>query len=60
MDIIQRITDFESGKLEHQEVVELFQFLLESGMIHKLQGSYHRIAQQLLTDGEIHMPKYRH
>ena len=59
MDIVGKIMAFEQGELENEEVYALFQFLLDSGMIHSLQGSYQRMAEHLLLAGVIDMPKHR-
>ena len=60
MDIVGKIMAFEQGELENEEVYALFQFLLDSGMIHSLQGSYQRMAEDLLLAGSINMPTQRH
>jgi len=59
MDIVGKIMAFEQGELENEEVYALFQFLLDSGMIHSLQGSYQRMAEDLLLAGVIEMPQHR-
>ena len=58
-DIVGKIMAFEQGELENEEVYALFQFLLDSGMIHSLQGSYQRMAEDLLLAGVIEMPSQR-
>jgi hypothetical protein len=58
-DIVGKIMAFEQGELENEEVYALFQFLLDSGMIHSLQGSYQRMAEDLLLAGVICMPQHR-
>jgi len=58
-DIVGKIMAFEQGELENEEVYALFQFLLDSGMIHSLQGSYQRMAEDLLLAGVIEMPHHR-
>ena len=55
-----QIIAFENGELENEEVYSLFQFLMDSGMIHSLQGSYQRMAEDLLLAGKIEMPKHNH
>ena len=60
MDIVGKIMAFESGELSNEEVYALFQFLLDSGMIHSLQGSYQRMAEDLLLAGVIDMPTHKH
>jgi len=59
-DLVTEIMAFESGELENDKVYALFQFLLDSGMIHSLQGSYQRMAEQLILSGKIEMPKHNH
>tara|TARA_R100000008_G_C3561797_1_gene156652 strand:- start:613 stop:810 length:198 start_codon:yes stop_codon:yes gene_type:complete len=59
-DIVGKIMAFEQGELNNEEVYSLFQFLLDSGMIHSLQGSYQRMAEDLLLAGVINMPTQRH
>ncbi len=59
-DIVGQIMAFENGELPNEEVYALFQFLLDSGMIHSLQGSYQRMAEDLLLAGVIQMPKKMH
>jgi hypothetical protein len=59
-DIVGKIMAFEQGELDNEEVYSLFQFLLDSGMIHSLQGSYQRMAEELLLAGVIHMPVHKH
>jgi hypothetical protein len=58
-DIVGKIMAFEQGELENEEVYALFQFLLDSGMIYSLQGSYQRMAEDLLLAGVIEMPSQR-
>ena len=59
-DIVGKIMAFEQGELDNEEVYSLFQFLLDSGMIHSLQGSYQRMAEELLLAGIISMPDHKH
>ena len=59
-DIAGQIIAYENGELPNEDVYALFQFLLDSGMIHSLQGSYQRMAEDLLLAGVIQMPSQRH
>ena len=59
-DITGQIIAYENGELPNEDVYALFQFLLDSGMIHSLQGSYQRMAEDLLLAGVIEMPKKMH
>jgi len=60
MDVVGQIMAFEQGDLENEEVYALFQFLLDSGMIYSLQGSYQRMAEELLLAEKIVMPDHKH
>ena len=54
--IAGQIIAFENGELPNEEVFALFQFLLDSGMIYSLQGSYQRMAEDLILAGKIQAP----
>ena len=56
MDVVGRIMAFEQGELENEEIFALFQFLLDSGMIYSLQGSYQRMAEELILAGKVEVP----
>lgn len=51
MSQIDKIMLFESGELDFEGIVELFQDLIDSGLAWKLQGSYGRTAKSLIDDG---------
>jgi hypothetical protein len=54
LDMSSKIIAFENGELETQEeIFELFQMLIDTGMIYHLQGSYQRFAQMLIDEGQI-------
>ena len=59
MDTVGQLMAFENGEMNEEDVIALFQFLLDSGMIYSLQGSYQRVAQALLDKGLIEQPKQR-
>jgi hypothetical protein len=42
-----------TGELDHEEVVELFQHLVDTGLAWQLQGHYGRTARQLIDDGYV-------
>ena len=52
-DLAQKIHDYETGELSVEEVVILFQHLLDTGLVWKLQGSYGRVTENLLEEGLI-------
>ena len=52
-DEVGAIIAFENGELGEDETLELFQHLIDSGLAWKLQGSYGRMAQNLIDQGLI-------
>jgi hypothetical protein len=52
-ELTDRITEYEQGKLDEQQTIQLFQELVDSGLIMELQGHYGRFAAQLLEAGLI-------
>jgi hypothetical protein len=51
MDQVSKIMAFESGELDFDQTVELFQELIDSGLVWQLQGSYGRMASSLIENG---------
>lgn len=52
-DIAGRILAFEQGSLEDEQVLDLFQELVTTGLAWQLQGSYGRTAAALIEAGLI-------
>lgn len=52
-DLVGAIIEFESGQLEDEGILDLFQELVNTGMAWQLQGSYGRMAQALIDEGLI-------
>lgn len=50
-DLTGKIIAYESGELTEEEVVELFQDLINNGLAWTLQGSYGRMAMALIDAG---------
>lgn len=48
---IDAIIAFENGALDEDETISLFQDLIDSGMVWKLQGFYGRTARDLIDAG---------
>ena len=51
-DNIDDIIAFEEGTLDHQKMIEMFQRMINDGSVWSLQGSYGRIAMDLIESGE--------
>ena len=56
-DLTTRIIEFETGEATEEQVIELFQYLVDTGLAWSLQGSYGRTAQSLLEAGVIQSKK---
>lgn len=53
--LTDRIIAFESGELDdYDEVIELFQQLVDTGLAWQLQGAYGRTAARLIEEGVVH------
>jgi hypothetical protein len=52
-DVMGNIIAYEQGDLEDEEVIYLFQQLVNSGLAWQLQGSYGRMAASLIQAGTI-------
>lgn len=52
-DLVTQIIAFEEGEMDQDEVVDLFQHLVNTGMAWSLQGSYGRMARDLIDAGLV-------
>lgn len=52
-NLISKIIEYEEGMLEDEQVIELFQELVDNGMAWTLQGSYGRMAAYLIEEGLV-------
>lgn len=52
-DHVGAIIEFENGSLDEQGILDLFQYLVDTGLAWSLQGSYGRAAKSLLDQGLI-------
>jgi hypothetical protein len=52
-ELTDQLIQYEQGELNEQQTIELFQQLLDSGIVWDLQGHYGRLAYQLMEAGLI-------
>jgi hypothetical protein len=53
--LTDRLVEFETGNMEtDQDVIDLFQELIDSGLVWQLQGMYGRTAHDLINEGYCH------
>lgn len=48
---VQRIVEYENGELSEEDIIALFQALIDDGSAWVLQGSYGRTAAALIGNG---------
>lgn len=48
---IDQIIAFEQGELDEDQIIEMFQQGIDSGLVWQLQGSYGRTARHLIDAG---------
>lgn len=56
VEVYELLMDYESGLLDEEQTLYLFQTLLDTGWIYSLQGSYQRTAKELIDLDLIHAP----
>jgi hypothetical protein len=52
-NLVDNIMAYEQGELRGQKVLELFSHLIKTGQVWTLQGSYGRMAQNLIERGYL-------
>ena len=52
-NVLDKIVSYELGEMSEKEEIELFQELVDTGVIWSLQGSYQRRAKEMIYNGII-------
>lgn len=52
-EMVTAIIEFEQGEMDDDNIIELFQHLVDTGMAWSLQGSYGRMAKSLIEAGYV-------
>lgn len=55
-DVTGFILEYEGGDLEEDEIIEGFQYLVDTGLAWQLQGHYGRTAEALIQQGLVTAP----
>jgi hypothetical protein len=55
---LSELVSYEAGDLSPEELLDLFQRLVDGGLVHCLQGHYGRTAEALIEAGLIAAPTY--
>lgn len=55
MPLVCQVIDYENGDLDEEEVIQLFQELIDNGQVWTLQGHYGRTAKALIDAGQCHL-----
>lgn len=57
-NLVDYIIEFEGGSLEDYDVIDLFQYLVDTGQAWSLQGFYGRTARSLIEAGHVYPADY--
>lgn len=52
-DACSRIENFDDEEHTEEEILEAWQYLIQSGAVWRLQGWYGRVAMHLIESGEV-------
>ena len=57
LSLTSKIIKYEEGESSEEEVIDLFQQLVDTGIAWTLQGSYGRMAVHLIQEGLVSVPQ---
>ena len=58
LQLVDKLIAYEEGQItQDEEIIELFQHLIDTGTCWHLEGHYHRVAATLIEAGLIKPPK---
>ena len=52
-DLAGNISAYEEGRLDNEDIITLFQYLVDTGLAWSLQGHYGRSANQFIQAGLV-------
>lgn len=55
-DLVSSVIRYEDGEMDDDEVLDFFQYLVDTGLVWQLQGCYGRAAAALIEQGFIEAP----
>lgn len=55
-DLVAALMSFEAGEMDDEQIIELFQHLVTTGLAWQLQGSYGRTAMYMIEEGYVVAP----
>ena len=58
-EVVSKIMEYEGGEMDHEQMEEFFQELIDSGLAWELQGHYGRTAVSLIDAGLCTIPQRR-
>lgn len=53
-NLVDKVIRYEEGEMDFDEAVEFFQYLIDTGMAWTLQGSYGRMARDMIEAEYCH------
>jgi hypothetical protein len=53
-DLVDSVMAWENGELDQEGTIDLFQYLIDTGLVWKVQGIYGRFAADLIDSGWCH------
>lgn len=55
-NLSESVNRYEAGDMNQEEKIELFQYLVDTGIAWRLQGHYQRTANEMIQKGLVSKP----